>query len=99
MLSGSVSRSLRHPSWAGPILPIVSPALRRFSLFFRASASTIGACHVRNGCRTYDEPRWIGGLGMIGTKPVYNAVMRCDLLLMVGTDYPYSNFLPTTGTV
>ncbi len=36
---------------------------------------------------------------MIGTKPVYNAVMRCDLLLMVGTDYPYSNLLPTTGTV
>ena len=36
---------------------------------------------------------------MIGTKPVYNAVMGCDLLLMVGTDYPYSNFLPRKGTV
>jgi thiamine pyrophosphate-dependent acetolactate synthase large subunit-like protein len=32
---------------------------------------------------------------MIGTKPVYQAVQHCDLLLMVGTDYPYSNFLPT----
>jgi thiamine pyrophosphate-dependent acetolactate synthase large subunit-like protein len=42
----------------------------------------------------YDDPRWMGGLGMIGTKAVYNAVQRCDLLLMVGTDYPYSNFLP-----
>jgi pyruvate dehydrogenase (quinone) len=41
----------------------------------------------------------LGGIGMIGTKPVYNAVMDCDLLLMVGTDYPYSNFLPTKGTV
>jgi pyruvate dehydrogenase (quinone) len=47
----------------------------------------------------YDDPRWMGGLGMIGTKPVYNAVMHCDLLLMVGTDYPYSNFLPTKGAV
>jgi pyruvate dehydrogenase (quinone) len=47
----------------------------------------------------YDDPCWMGGLGMIGTKPVYNAVMHCDLLLMVGTDYPYSNFLPTKGTV
>jgi pyruvate dehydrogenase (quinone) len=47
----------------------------------------------------YDDSRWMGGLGMIGTKPVYNAVMRCDLLLMVGTDYPYSNFLPTGGKV
>jgi len=43
----------------------------------------------------YDDPRWMGGLGMIGTRAVYNAVMHCDLLLMVGTDYPYSNFLPT----
>ncbi len=47
----------------------------------------------------YDDPRWMGGLGMIGTKPVYHAVQDCDLLLMVGTDYPYSNFLPTKGNV
>ena len=47
----------------------------------------------------YDDPRWMGGLGMIGTKAVYNAVMRCDLLLMVGTDYPYSKFLPHKGDV
>jgi pyruvate dehydrogenase (quinone) len=47
----------------------------------------------------YDDPRWMGGIGMIGTKAVYNAVMRCDLLLMVGTDYPYSEFLPRKGTV
>ncbi|HEY0234851.1 MAG TPA: thiamine pyrophosphate-dependent enzyme [Afipia sp.] len=48
---------------------------------------------------SYDDPYWMGGLGMIGTKPVYYAVQNCDLLLMVGTDYPYSNFLPTKGHV
>ena len=47
----------------------------------------------------FDDPRWMGGLGMIGTKAVYDAVHNCDLLLMVGTDYPYSNFLPTHGNV
>src|SRR5580692_5232331 len=47
----------------------------------------------------YDDPRWMGGIGMIGTKAVYNAVMHCDLLLMIGTDYPYSEFLPRKGTV
>jgi thiamine pyrophosphate-dependent acetolactate synthase large subunit-like protein len=47
----------------------------------------------------YDDPHWMGGIGMIGTKAVYNAVMHCDLLLMVGTDYPYSNFLPRAGNV
>ena len=29
----------------------------------------------------------MGGIGMIGTKAVYNAAMHCDLLLMVGADY------------
>jgi len=47
----------------------------------------------------YDDPRWMGGIGMIGSKPVYNAVMGADLLLMVGTDYPYSNFLPNRPVV
>src|SRR5271166_26545 len=47
----------------------------------------------------YDDPRWMGGIGMIGTKPVYHAVMHCDLFLMLGTDYPYSVFLPPKGAV
>lgn len=47
----------------------------------------------------FDDPRWMGGLGMIGTKPVYNAVQNCDLLVMVGTDYPFSNYLPSHGRV
>jgi pyruvate dehydrogenase (quinone) len=47
----------------------------------------------------YDDPSWMGGIGMIGTKAVYNAVMHCDLLLMLGTDYPYSEFLPRKGAV
>jgi pyruvate dehydrogenase (quinone) len=41
----------------------------------------------------YDDARWMGGIGMIGTKAGYHAVMRCDLFLMLGTDYPYSVFL------
>lgn len=47
----------------------------------------------------FDDPRWMGGLGMIGTKAVYNAVQSCDLLLMLGTDYPYSEFLPEKDVV
>src|SRR6202034_3471533 len=47
----------------------------------------------------FDDPRWMGGIGMIGTKAVYNAVMHCDLFLMLGTDYPYSEFLPSKGAV
>jgi pyruvate dehydrogenase (quinone) len=47
----------------------------------------------------FDDPRWMGGIGMIGTKAVYHAIMQCDLLLMLGTDYPYSEFLPHKGSV
>jgi thiamine pyrophosphate-dependent acetolactate synthase large subunit-like protein len=39
---------------------------------------------------SYDDPRWMGGIGMIGTKAVYHAVTRCDLLLMVGARRPCS---------
>ena len=47
----------------------------------------------------YDDPRWMGGIGMIGTKPDYKAMMGCDLLLMLGTDYPFAEFLPSKGAV
>jgi pyruvate dehydrogenase (quinone) len=47
----------------------------------------------------YDDPRWMGGIGMIGTKADYHAVMHCDLFLMLGTDYPYSEFLPRKSVV
>jgi pyruvate dehydrogenase (quinone) len=47
----------------------------------------------------YDDPRWMGGLGMIGSKTSYDAAMHCDVLLMVGTDYPFSDFVPSTGKV
>jgi pyruvate dehydrogenase (quinone) len=47
----------------------------------------------------YDDPHWMGGIGMIGSKADYNAIMRCDLLLMLGTDYPYSEFLPGNSVV
>jgi pyruvate dehydrogenase (quinone) len=47
----------------------------------------------------YDDPRWMGGIGMIGPKSVYHAVMDCDLFLMLGTDDPFSEFLPRKGAV
>ena len=48
---------------------------------------------------SFDEPFVVGGLGLIGSKAGYDSVHGCELLLMVGTDYPYSEFLPHKATV
>ena len=47
----------------------------------------------------YDDPRWMGGVGLVGGRPGAEAVADAELLLMLGTDYPYSEFLPTHGNV
>ena len=47
----------------------------------------------------FDDPQVIGGLGLIGSKAGYNAVQACDLLIMIGSDYPYSEFLPQNAKV
>jgi pyruvate dehydrogenase (quinone) len=47
----------------------------------------------------YDDPRWIGGVGLIGGRPGIDAVAGAELLLMLGTDYPYSEYLPDHGNV
>lgn len=47
----------------------------------------------------YGDPRWIGGVGLVGGKPGVDAVVEAELLLMLGTDYPYSEFLPKHGNV
>jgi pyruvate dehydrogenase (quinone) len=41
-----------------------------------------------------DLPFVTGTLGLLGTRPSYEMMTECDTLLMVGTCYPYSEFLP-----
>jgi thiamine pyrophosphate-dependent acetolactate synthase large subunit-like protein len=36
----------------------------------------------------YDDPHWMGGLGMIGTKAAYNAAQHCDLALISLFEFP-----------
>lgn len=47
----------------------------------------------------YEHPHWIGGLGMLGSPQGVAAMDACDTLLMLGTDFPYSVFLPTAATI
>ncbi|WP_345806975.1 pyruvate oxidase [Bacillus pumilus] len=40
------------------------------------------------------HPYFLGNLGQIGTKPAYEAMEECDLLIMLGTSFPYRDYLP-----
>jgi len=43
------------------------------------------------------SPYTTGGIGLLGTKPSQEALEDCDTLLMVGTSFPYIEFLPKPG--
>src|SRR5712692_8868906 len=47
----------------------------------------------------YDNPFDVGMTGLLGFSSGYHAMMNCDLLLMIGTDFPYQQFFPTDATV
>ncbi len=47
----------------------------------------------------YDNPYDVGMTGLIGFSSGYDAMMACDVLLMLGTDFPYRQFYPTGAKV
>ena len=44
-----------------------------------------------------DSPFAVGGIGLLGTRPGEDLVQDCDTLLMVGTNFPYTQHLPEPG--
>src|SRR5919109_769993 len=46
-----------------------------------------------------DLPYVTGAIGLLGTKPSWDLMMGADTLLMVGSSFPYSEFLPKEGDV
>ena len=45
-----------------------------------------------------DDLPWVtGSIGMLGTRPSYEMMMACDTLLMLGSGFPYAEFLPKEG--
>jgi pyruvate dehydrogenase (quinone) len=45
-----------------------------------------------------DELPWVtGSIGLLGTKPSWDLMTGCDTLLMIGSGFPYSEFLPKEG--
>ena len=47
----------------------------------------------------YDNPFDVGMTGLLGFASGYRAMMDCDTLLMLGTDFPYQQFYPEKATI
>jgi pyruvate dehydrogenase (quinone) len=66
-----------------------------------AVAETLGAPIIKallgKACVPDDSPYTTGGIGLLGTRPSQEALEECDTLLMVGTSFPYIEFLPKPG--
>jgi pyruvate dehydrogenase (quinone) len=45
-----------------------------------------------------DLPFVTGAIGLLGTKPSHEMVMGCDTLLIVGSNFPYAEWLPEEGS-
>ena len=46
-----------------------------------------------------DDLPWVtGGIGLLGTAPSWNMMQDCDTLLVIGSSFPYSEFLPKPGS-
>jgi len=45
-----------------------------------------------------DDLPWVTGpIGLLGTKPSYDLMAECDTLLMIGSGFPYAEFMPKEG--
>lgn len=44
-----------------------------------------------------DDPHTTGSIGLLGTRPSQEAMEDCDTLFMIGTSFPYIEFLPKPG--
>lgn len=47
----------------------------------------------------YDNPFDVGMTGLLGFSSGYYAMMNCDVLVMIGTDFPYLQFFPKDATI
>ena len=57
--------------------------------------SPVGHTYRGKSFVEYDNPFDVGMTGLLGFGAAYEAMHECDLLLLLGTDFPYDKFLPT----
>lgn len=53
-----------------------------------------GKMHIQ-----YDNPYEVGMTGLLGLPSAYNSLMDAEVLILLGTDFPYSHFIPTHAKI
>ncbi|MCO7176276.1 pyruvate oxidase [Sporolactobacillus kofuensis] len=69
-------------------------AKKELKAFAERISAPVAVTLPGKGSLSDDHPNFIGNIGKIGTKPAYEAMKSADLLIMIGTDYPYAAYLP-----
>lgn len=66
-----------------------------------AVAEVLGAPIIKallgKACVPDDSPYTTGGIGLLGTRPSQEAMENCDALFIIGSSFPYIEFLPKPG--
>lgn len=95
---GELAKAAELLNKGGKIVLLAGDGCRGARIELLELAQTLNAPIVRTLRATdvmeYDNPFWIGGLGMLGSAQGVDAIDGCDTLVMLGTDFPYGAFLP-----
>ena len=90
----SSTRARRWRSW--PAAAAWGPATRSSQLAEKAAAPIVKPL-LGKAVVPDDSPYTTGGIGLLGTAPSQDAMKGCDTLLIVGSSFPYMEFLPKPG--
>ena len=89
------------PSWFRRIAILVGRGALNATDELELLAETLGAPIIKallgKAAVPDFSPYTTGGIGLLGTRPSQEALENCDTLLMIGTSFPYIEFLPRPG--
>lgn len=85
-------KQAKHPVvWAGLGMKDARNELVAFSEKFSVPVLTTAPA---TGIMPTDHPNFMGSRGRLGTKPAFEVTQAADLIILAGTNYPFSRFLP-----
>jgi pyruvate dehydrogenase (quinone) len=99
----SVRAAANAINGGGPVTLLVGQGARQardevLALAARLNAPMVLTLKAKEGFE-HDNPYEVGQSGLIGNRATKLAFDGCETLVLIGTDFPYRNFLPTGKTV